>query len=112
MSPSPKILSCRRHAAERQAARRFPRRQGLRRDDGGIRCRALEQIAKHKPDLVLLDVVMPGLSGYDVCRRIRETPATATLPVVMITALDPGTGAHQRDRSRRGRLHHQADQPA
>jgi class 3 adenylate cyclase len=52
---------------------------------------ALEQIEKHKPDLVLLDVVMPGLSGYDVCRRIRETPATATLPVVMVTALDPGT---------------------
>ncbi len=52
---------------------------------------ALEQIEKHKPDLVLLDVVMPGLSGYDVCRRIRENPATATLPVVMVTALDPGT---------------------
>src|SRR6202795_1688197 len=52
---------------------------------------ALEQIAKHKPDLVLLDVVMPGLSGYEVCRRIRDTPATATLPVVMVTALDPGT---------------------
>jgi len=52
---------------------------------------ALEQIEKQKPDLVLLDVVMPGLSGYDVCRRIREVPATATLPVVMVTALDPGT---------------------
>ncbi len=52
---------------------------------------ALEQIEKHRPDLVLLDVVMPGLSGYDVCRRIRETPATATLPVVMVTALDPAT---------------------
>jgi CheY-like chemotaxis protein len=36
---------------------------------------ALEQIARQKPDLVLLDVVMPGLSGYEVCRRIRETPA-------------------------------------
>jgi CheY-like chemotaxis protein len=52
---------------------------------------ALAQIEKQKPDLVLLDVVMPALSGYDVCRRIRENPTTATLPVVMVTALDPGT---------------------
>jgi len=52
---------------------------------------ALERIAQQKPDLVLLDVVMPGMSGYDVCRRIRDTPATATLPVVMVTALDPAT---------------------
>ena len=52
---------------------------------------ALERIAQQKPDLVLLDVVMPGMSGYDVCRRIRDMPATATLPVVMVTALDPAT---------------------
>ena len=37
-------------------------------------------------DLVLLDVVMPGLDGYAVCRRLRADPATAFLPVVMITA--------------------------
>ena len=40
-------------------------------------------------DLVLLDVVMPGLNGYDVCRRIREEPDMAVLPVIMVTALDP-----------------------
>lgn len=51
---------------------------------------ALEQIDKERPDLVLLDVMMPGMNGYDVCRRVRENPATATLPVVMVTALDPG----------------------
>ncbi|HRP95704.1 MAG TPA: adenylate/guanylate cyclase domain-containing protein [Rhodocyclaceae bacterium] len=47
------------------------------------------RIAADCPDLVLLDVVMPGLSGYDVCRQLRADPATATLPVVMVTALDP-----------------------
>ena len=50
---------------------------------------ALAKVAAEKPDLVLLDVMMPGLSGYDVCRRIRADPATALLPVVMCTSLDP-----------------------
>ena len=50
----------------------------------------LEQIDKERPDLVLLDVMMPGMNGYDVCRRIRENPNTGVLPVVMVTALDPG----------------------
>ena len=50
----------------------------------------LEQIGKERPDLVLLDVMMPGMNGYDVCRHIRENPATGILPVVMVTALDPG----------------------
>ena len=50
---------------------------------------ALKRLAAEVPDIVLLDVMMPGLSGYDVCRRIRADPATALLPVVMITSLDP-----------------------
>ncbi|HXR58975.1 MAG TPA: response regulator [Burkholderiales bacterium] len=49
----------------------------------------LARLAAEKPDLVLLDVMMPGISGYDVCRRIRADPATALLPVVMCTSLDP-----------------------
>jgi class 3 adenylate cyclase/CheY-like chemotaxis protein len=50
---------------------------------------ALRQVEAEKPDLVLLDVVMPEMSGYEVCRKIRENPATGILPVVMVTALDP-----------------------
>ena len=49
---------------------------------------ALAAIREHAPDLVLLDVLMPGLSGYDVCRAIRGDPALAMLPVVMVTALE------------------------
>ncbi len=50
---------------------------------------ALEIVDKEHPDLVLLDVVMPEMSGYEVCRKIRDNPATTLLPVVMVTALDP-----------------------
>ncbi len=50
---------------------------------------ALKQMEVERPDLVLLDVVMPGMSGYEVCRKIRENPATQILPVVMATSLDP-----------------------
>jgi adenylate cyclase len=50
---------------------------------------ALETVREERPDMVLLDVVMPEMSGYEVCRRIREDPQTRLLPVVMITALDP-----------------------
>jgi adenylate cyclase len=50
---------------------------------------ALDKIEAEQPDLVLLDVVMPEMSGYEVCRKIREIPETRMLPVVMVTALDP-----------------------
>jgi adenylate cyclase len=50
---------------------------------------ALEKVESERPDLVLLDVMMPGMTGYEVCRRLRENPATLMLPVVMVTALDP-----------------------
>lgn len=50
---------------------------------------ALEQVEAERPDLILLDVMMPGMNGYEVCRRIRENPAYGILPVVMVTALDP-----------------------
>ena len=47
---------------------------------------ALELVSAQAPDLVLLDILMPGLDGYEVCRRLRQDPATEVLPVVMITS--------------------------
>ena len=47
---------------------------------------ALDLLETQIPDLVLLDILMPGLDGYETCRRIRANPATSFLPVVMITA--------------------------
>jgi two-component system cell cycle response regulator len=51
---------------------------------------ALATVARWMPDVVLLDVMMPGMDGYEVCRRLKAQPGTAHIPVVMITALtDP-----------------------
>ena len=49
---------------------------------------ALEVIAREHPDIVLLDVMMPGMDGFEVCKRIKADPSTAHIPVVMVTALD------------------------
>lgn len=49
----------------------------------------LEAVARHRPDLVLSDIMMPRTSGYDLCQRIRSNPETALLPVVLVTSLDP-----------------------
>lgn len=49
---------------------------------------ALSLIEADAPDLVLLDVMMPEMTGYEVCERLRAAPATALLPIVMVTALD------------------------
>jgi len=52
----------------------------------GLDC--LAKIDEAQPDIVLLDVMMPGMDGFEVCRRIKTNPTTAHVPVVMVTALD------------------------
>ena len=52
----------------------------------GVEC--LAKVDDVQPDIVLLDVMMPGMDGFEVCRRIKSNPKTAHVPVVMVTALD------------------------
>jgi DNA-binding response OmpR family regulator len=47
---------------------------------------AMDKIARTPPDLIILDVMLPGRSGYDILRDLRANPATADLPVMMLTA--------------------------
>jgi len=57
---------------------------------------ALAAIAAHPPDLVLLDINMPGVDGYTVCRKLKANPATRLIPVVLLT------GLHDRERRIQG----------
>ncbi|MBF0235158.1 MAG: response regulator [Desulfamplus sp.] len=48
---------------------------------------AIEDVLENPPDLILLDIMMPGIDGYEVCRRLKEDPKTREIPVIFITAL-------------------------
>ena len=48
---------------------------------------ALKQAAQIKPDLILLDIMLPGLDGLEVCKRLKSDPATGPIPIIMLTAL-------------------------
>jgi two-component system phosphate regulon response regulator PhoB len=61
-------------------------KQGFRVEEATDGQEALLRVAENKPDLVLLDWMLPTLSGIEVCRQIRRRPATRDLPVIMVTA--------------------------
>ena len=56
---------------------------------------AIEAIQRERPDLVLLDVMMPKVSGFEVCRKVKSDPATRDMVVIMVTALHE-LGDHER----------------
>jgi len=53
----------------------------------GIKALEFLQSSPQKPDLILLDIVMPGLDGFEVCRRLKANPSTAEIPIIFITGL-------------------------
>src|SRR5512144_635916 len=61
-------------------------RDGYQVSTAGSGEEALLRVGKSPPDLVLLDLMLPAMSGLEVCRRLRQEPATATLPILMLTA--------------------------
>jgi len=56
--------------------------------DGVQAMNIMEQQAGHLPDLILLDVMMPRMSGFEVCRKLKDDPRTRSVPIMMVTALN------------------------
>lgn len=48
---------------------------------------AMDMVARQRPDLILLDIMMPKMSGFEVCKQLKSNPETRDIPVVMVTAL-------------------------
>jgi putative two-component system response regulator len=74
-------------SAARVALATLLRREGFEVRDVSDGAAALAECAPFRPDLILLDIVMPGVDGFEVCRRIKATPETRLTPVVLITGL-------------------------
>ena len=74
------------HAGHGRLVFDWPRETGYRVEEAGNGEEALARIAEERPDLVLLDLMLPVLSGIEVCRQIRRHPDTRELPVIMLTA--------------------------
>jgi len=82
-----KILIVDDESAARAALETLLRREGFEVRDASDGASALVECANFRPDLILLDILMPGMNGFEVCRRIKATPETRLTPVVLITGL-------------------------
>jgi CheY-like chemotaxis protein len=96
MSPSPADPAAQRRSRVLIADDNEPNRELLEVYLADIECDiatavdgkdTLDQVAKFKPDVILLDVMMPKLSGFEVCQRLKADPATSPIMVLMVTAL-------------------------
>jgi DNA-binding response OmpR family regulator len=66
----------------------FVRREGFVAIEAGSGLEALRILSDRPVDVILLDLMMPGMDGFEVCRVLKRDPATAEIPVIMITARD------------------------
>jgi len=86
MPSSPKILVVDDQPVNVQLLKRKLEREGINVVGAFTGMEALEIVAKEKPDLILLDVMMPDMDGIDVCQRLQEKEETRSIPVIFITA--------------------------
>lgn len=84
---SEKILVVDDESASLAALEALLRREGFEVRGSSDGASALVECAAFRPDLILLDIMMPGMDGFEVCRRIKATPETRLTPVILITGL-------------------------
>ena len=82
------ILNVDDYEAARYARSEMLRRAGFDVIDAGSGAQALETAARRRPDLILLDVNLPDMDGFEVCRRLRAAPAALTVPIVLTSRAD------------------------
>src|SRR6202453_3923547 len=82
-----KILIVDDESGARAALEFLLRREGFEVRDAPDGPTAIQECATFRPDLILLDIMMPGMDGFEVCRHIKATPETRLTPVVLITGL-------------------------
>jgi putative two-component system response regulator len=87
-SDRPKVLVVDDHPSSRMTAVALLSVEGYEVLEADSGPRALERVVEGNPDLILLDVMMPGMDGFEVCRRLKEDEQTRLIPVVFITALN------------------------
>src|SRR4051794_19437562 len=83
---SARILHADDNDANRYAVSRTLRKAGFEVSEVATGSAALDALARSVPDLVILDVRLPDISGFEVCRRIKADPRTGSLPVLHLTA--------------------------
>lgn len=88
MGPIPRILIVDDERRNRQLLEVMLSQEGYELVTANSGLEALDSVAAHRPDLILLDVMMPGLNGYEVAATLKVDPATRHIPIIILTALD------------------------
>ena len=85
--PDARVLVVDDNAQNRELLAAYLETMPVQAETVGDGVEALGRIAADPPDLILLDIMMPRMSGFEVCRKLKSDPATRDIPVVMVTAL-------------------------
>ncbi|HEX9820630.1 MAG TPA: response regulator [Methylomirabilota bacterium] len=95
-APPLRVLNVDDYAPARYARTKVLRQAGFEVVEASTGAEALACVEALKPEVILLDINLPDISGYDVCRRLKDTPATATIPILHLSASHRGAGDHAR----------------
>lgn len=85
-APAKKILIIEDEKDILQLVKLYLEKEGFRAVTAATGTEGLDSAKQHKPDLIVLDLMLPEIDGLEVCKRLRSAPETAMLPIIMLTA--------------------------